>query len=97
VPRVVVRAPLGLTRPHRQEGLRSVERLKLGSFHRRRQRRRAQAGRLRPTMSRACSTNRGSDESLNVSERCGCKAKSRKRARFDESWTARGPPLSPLS
>ena len=75
---IVVRAPLGLAGPQRQEWLRAVERLDLGLLvHAQHDR---PIGRLKlarssgydPGMSRTFSTNSGSVESLNVSCRCGC-------------------------
>ena len=70
--RVVVRAPLDLAWAHRQQGLRSIERLNLALFSStHRTNARSGGDRYSPTMSRTFSTNKGAGESLNVSVRGG--------------------------
>src|SRR5215831_16929792 len=72
---VIVRAPLGLSGPHRQQGLRAVQSLNLALFIHAKPTACSGGFMYKPTMSRTFSMSCGSGDSLKVSLRCGCNPK----------------------
>ena len=77
MPFVIVRAPLDLSRPHRQHRLCTIQRLNLGFLVHTEDDCLVGGFMYSPTMSRTFSISNGSVDSLNVSLRCGCRPNAR--------------------
>ena len=74
IPSVIVRAPLGEARPHRQQRLRAAERLDLRLLIHAETTAFVGGCRYKPTTSWIFTSASGSVLNLKVSDRCGCKA-----------------------
>jgi hypothetical protein len=74
---IVVAAPLGLSRPHRQQGLGTVQRLDLRLLVDAQHQGVLGRGQIEPDDIAPLSINSGSADNLKVSMRCGCKPKAR--------------------